>query len=162
MYRVSFTGYRPSKLPFFGEDDPLCISLKKRLSDKIGELADMGAQEFYTGMALGVDTWCAEEVLALKQLKPDIRLIAVIPCKGQEDKWSHAEKKRYNDILAQCSKVMCISPEYTADCMHRRNRALVDICDILVAVYDGKSGGTKYTVEYAEKKGRMISVIPPA
>lgn len=161
MYRVSFTGYRPSKLPFFGEDDPLCIALKKRIADKITELADKGAREFYTGMALGVDTWCAEAVLELRQSHPEIQLIALLPCRGQENKWNPAEKKRYNDILAQCNKVICLSPEYTSDCMHRRNRALVDSCDILVAIYDGKSGGTKYTVDYAQKKGRMISVIAP-
>ena len=70
MYRVSFTGYRPEKLPFFGEDDPLCIDMKKRLSVQIQSLIADGADEFYSGMALGVDTWAAEIVLELKKLYP--------------------------------------------------------------------------------------------
>ncbi|MBP1544550.1 MAG: DUF1273 family protein [Oscillospiraceae bacterium] len=161
MYRVSFTGYRPSKLPFFGEDDPMCAALKARISDKVEELYRLGATGFFTGMALGVDTWGAEAVLSLQKKHPEVRLYAMIPCRGQENKWSAADKQRYARILQLCSKVLCISPEYTSDCMHKRNRALVDICDFLVAVYDGRSGGTQYTVNYAEKQGKRVIVIPP-
>lgn len=160
MYRVSFTGYRPEKLPFFGEDDPMCIDLKERLFGKISELAADGAAEFYTGMALGVDTWSAEAVLRLKAARPEITLICVLPCPEQDAKWNAAQKKRYHGILEQCDKQLTISPRYTRDCMHKRDRALVDMCDILLAVYDGKEGGTKYTVEYAKKKGRKTIILP--
>lgn len=160
MYRVSFTGYRPEKLPFFGEDDPLCIELKERIFSKISALADDGATEFYTGMALGVDTWCAEAVLRLRAERSGIKLIAVIPCPEQDVRWNSAQKQRYRGILEQCDKLITISPKYTRDCMHKRNRALVDLCDILVAVYDGKEGGTKYTVDYAKKQGRITVILP--
>ena len=161
MYRVSFTGYRPDKLPFFGEDDPLCIELKRRIAENIYHLAEDGAREFYSGMALGIDMWCAEAVLELKKHRPEVRLTAMIPCPQQCDKWNVQQKRRYKDILAQCDQTICISPSYTSDCMHRRNRALVDICDVLLAVFDGRSGGTKYTVEYAQKKGRRVLLLPP-
>ena len=161
MYKVSFTGYRPQKLPFFGEDDPMCVGLKKRISRQIEKLTDSGAGEFFTGMALGVDIWCAEAVLELKASRPDIKLTAVIPCRGQELKWNSAEQRRYHDILERCDKVLCLAESYTKDCMLARNRTLVDLCDLLVAVYDGKSGGTKHTVDYAEKKGRRLVIIPP-
>ncbi len=161
MYRVSFTGYRPQKLPFSGEQDPMCIALKKRLYDKIVFLYEHGTAEFLSGMALGIDTWCAEAVLALKKLHPEIKLTAVLPCRGQEVRWSPADQQRYRNILAACDKVMCLSDHYTRECMLNRNRALVDLCDILLAVYDGRPGGTAYTVEYARKVGRKVLVIPP-
>lgn len=161
MYKVSFTGYRPAKLPFFGEDDPLCADLKKRIFDTVERLADSGATEFCTGMALGVDMWAAEAVLKLRESRPEITLIAMIPCRGQELKWSAAEQRRYHDILSQCNKAVCMSDVYTRDCMHRRNRALVDTCDVLIAVYDGQSGGTKYTYDYAKSLHKKIIVIPP-
>lgn len=161
MYKVSFTGYRPSKLPFFGEDDPLCTDLKKRIYDTVVSLADSGATEFYTGMALGVDMWGAEAVLKLRESRPEVTLTAMMPCRGQEAKWSAADQRHYHDILSQCNKAICISPTYTRDCMHKRNRALVDICDVLIAVYDGQSGGTKYTYDYAKSLRKKIIVIPP-
>ncbi len=161
MFRVSFTGYRPAKLPFYGDDDPACIELKERLANQIERLILDGADEFYSGMALGVDMWCAEAVIALREKYPQIRLIAFVPCKGQELRWNASEQARYRDILSRCQQVMCFSPVYTSDCMHKRNRALVDICDVLIAVFDGKSGGTKYTVDYAKKKNRSVIEISP-
>ncbi len=161
MYRVSFTGYRPTKLPFYGENDPLCIDLKNRIAATVLKLADSGATEFFTGMALGVDMWCAEAVLELQKIRPEIKLTAIIPCRNQEIKWNFSSQQRYRGILSRCGKVICISEVYTSDCMHKRNRALVDICDVLVAVYDGQSGGTKFTYEYAQKCGRKIITLPP-
>lgn len=161
MYRVSFTGYRPQKLGFFAEDDPMCVDLKQRLEKKINELYEYGARQFYSGMALGVDIWAAEAVLKLKKQHPDVVLSAVIPCRNQAEKWSADEQQRYSSVLARCDKVICISEEYTKDCMHKRNRALVELCDVLVAVYDGQSGGTKYTVNFAEKSRKKVIIVPP-
>ena len=161
MYRVSFTGYRPEKLPFRDEDDPRCIDLKKRLSEQIEKLIKDGADEFFSGMARGVDMWAAEAVLALKANYPNIRLTAVIPCPEQAEKWNAADQALYQDILAKCDKKLTTSPRYTSGCMQARNRALVDMCDILIAVFDGQSGGTANTVNYAKSKGRSTIVIEP-
>ena len=89
MYKVSFTGYRPQKLPFRGESDPACADLKRRIYAEIERLYEHGAGEFYTGMALGVDMWCAEAVLNLKSLHPEVRLVALLPCRGQESRWNY-------------------------------------------------------------------------
>ena len=161
MYRVSFTGYRPEKLPFFSEDDPMCVDLKSRLSKQIEKLIKDGADEFFSGMARGVDMWAAEAVLELKRTYPNIKLTAVIPCPEQADGWSSEDQDRYRGIMEACDKKIVISPRYSKGCMQKRNRALVDTCDILVAVYDGQSGGTKQTVDYAKSKGRMTMLIAP-
>ena len=161
MYRVSFTGYRPEKLPFFSEDDPMCVELKNRLSKQIEQLIKDGADEFFSGMARGVDIWAAEAVLELRRTYPDIKLTAVIPCPEQANSWSEEDRDRYHAILEACDKKLVISPHYSKGCMHKRNKALVDTCDILVAVFDGQSGGTKQTVAYAKSKGRKTLLITP-
>lgn len=161
MYRVSFTGYRPEKLPFFGEDDPMCIELKNRLSKQIKKLIEDGADEFFSGMARGVDTWAAEAVLELKRTYPHIKLTAVIPCSEQADSWGKEDQDRYRDILEECDKKLVISQHYSKGCMQKRDRALVDMCDVLVAVFDGQKGGTGFTVNYARSKGRKTIVISP-
>ena len=161
MYSVSFTGYRPAKLGFTGEGDPRCVKLRQMLSEAIAELVRQGADKFYTGMALGVDTWCALSVMELKKSYPEIGLYAVIPCPNQHERWSDCDKMRYRRIMDSCSDVICVSASYTKDCMLQRNRALVDSCDLLLAVYDGKSGGTKYTVDYANRCGKKVILIEP-
>ena len=51
-----------------------------------------------------------------------------------------------------CDKQTVLSPCYTAGCMQRRNRYLVDNASLLLSVYDGSGGGTGYTVGYALQK----------
>lgn len=43
-----------------------------------------------------------------------------------------------------------------------RNEMIVDACDEVVAFWDGKSRGTKHTIDFAEKKNKPVSVYWPA
>jgi uncharacterized phage-like protein YoqJ len=46
--------------------------------------------------------------------------------------------------------------------MHLRNEFMVDRSSRLIAVYDGESaGGTRYTLQYAMKKGLECIAIDP-
>jgi hypothetical protein len=36
---------------------------------------------------------------------------------------------------------------------------IAETCDILVAVWDGESKGTKHTITYARKQGKRVIVI---
>lgn len=161
MFRVSFTGHRPEKLPFFSEEDPLCVELKEKLEKTVRKLIADGAYAFYSGMALGVDMWAAELVLELKKEFPDITLTAVVPCPEQADKWSLEHRERYQGILERCDKVITTSPHYVKGCMMKRNKALVDLCDIIIAVFDGSKGGTMNTVNYAKSKKKKIEMLTP-
>lgn len=40
----------------------------------------------------------------------------------------------------------------------RRNKLIVDNADYILAFWDGKSKGTKYTIDYAKKSGKRVSV----
>jgi predicted Rossmann fold nucleotide-binding protein DprA/Smf involved in DNA uptake len=48
-----------------------------------------------------------------------------------------------------------------ADAAAERNRRLVDACDVLVAFWDGASGGTRRTIDRALDAGRELHVFPP-
>ncbi len=41
----------------------------------------------------------------------------------------------------------------------KRNEEMVDACDTVLAIWDGESKGTKYTLNYARKKGKEIIEI---
>lgn len=41
----------------------------------------------------------------------------------------------------------------------RRNDIIVDMADLVIAVWDGKSRGTKYVIEHASKAGKKVTVI---
>lgn len=159
-----YTGYRPHKLPWGGnEADPRCDQLKKRLFCETLHLADEGVNVFLSGMARGVDIWAAEEVIKIRQVKISlgIELWAVIPYERQAEAWPIEEQERYQRILSKADKVIQISKEYTRSCLHERNRYMVDHASHMIAVYDGKPGGTESTIGYARKKGLSITIIEP-
>lgn len=75
----SFTGHRPDKFNFkYNEEHIDCIRLKAKLIDEIEKLYLSGVKYFLTGCAVGVDIWCAEIVLQLKNKYEDIELFSVL------------------------------------------------------------------------------------
>ena len=164
LYRCcAFTGHRPAKFPWkYDENDPRCVELKAVLARQIEKLAAAGVTDFFTGMALGVDTWAAIAVLDLRERNPAIKFHCVLPCEGQEAKWSTSAQVRYRDILREADSVEYVKRTYDRKCMLERNQRLVDSAALLLAVYNGeKRGGTAATVRYAQKAGREIIVIDP-
>ena len=55
-------------------------------------------------MCEGFDLIAAEEVLNLKKEYPHIHLKCVVPFKGQAERYTQADKRRYDTILAQAMK----------------------------------------------------------
>ena len=105
---------------------------------------------------MGFDTIAAFAVLKLKERYPDIRLILVLPCFSQTRGWSQEDIEIYDDIKQKADKVVYTSQEYTRGCMHKRNRRLVDDSRYCICYLAERSGGTAYTVEYAQKKGLTV------
>ena len=110
---------------------------------------------------MGVDTFAAEAVLLLKEEFPEIILEAAIPCEDQPAFWKTNDRKRYYKIAERCDISTVLQKRYTNGCMQKRNRYMVDNSDIVIAVWDGSSGGTELTVRYAEKTGKKILPILP-
>lgn len=147
-----FTGHRT--IPEWQRDS---ISVALRVA--IRSLIQNGYQYFGTGGALGFDTMAAQMVLSLKTEFPSIKLILVLPCKNQTDKWEEKNRAIYEKIKSQADKVVYITDHYTPDCMMRRNRHLVDHSSVCVSYLTQKRGGTAYTVDYAHHKGvRVINL----
>lgn len=62
-YTCAFTGHRPQKLPWkYNETDSRCLALKTALSQQIMKLVGEGVTDFFSGMAEGTDTYCAQIV----------------------------------------------------------------------------------------------------
>ncbi len=152
-----FTGYRPDKFDFpFEENCPEYKTFYTRLSTAIAKLINDGCTQFYCGMAQGFDIAAGEHVALLKKLRPDIKLIGVVPFKGQEQKWSRKWQDRYFELLNACDEVITLNNEYTRWCFSQRNQYMVDRSRYCITYFDGKKGGTESTLKYASKNGRQI------
>ena len=152
-----FTGHRASKLPWGGdESDVRCVKLKQELYEIVTLLYREGIRWYVCGMALGCDTYFADAVLRARTECKGIKLEAAIPCLGQSARWNDGQRARYEHLVANCESKTVISPQYTFECMEKRNRYMVEKSGTLVAVTNGGSGGTLNTVNYAKKLGRRI------
>lgn len=156
-----FTGHRPAKLPWrYREDDPRCVALKKRLYDAVEAAYEQGYRHFLCGMAQGCDLYFCECVLELRAQYPDVTVEAAIPCPTQADAWPADQRERYGRLVAACDYETVVSAKYTSSCMQRRDRYMVDHASLLIAVFDGSPGGTRYTVQYAMGRGLDIVDLP--
>lgn len=159
----AFTGHRPKSFPWkYDEAAPDCVLLKEVLAEQIKMLADRGVTDFLSGMAQGVDIWSSQIVLDLQKKNPALKLHCVLPCKGQESKWTASAQEHYHSILVQANEVVYVGQEYSRDCMLERNRWMVEHSSILLAVYNGaRRSGTGATVRYALKQGQEVIIIDP-
>lgn len=101
-------------------------------------------------MARGVDIWAAEIVLRLRDEGRDIKLICASPYKGFERGWSADWQQRYNAVLRNADLVRYIYSGYSRACFQIRNEWMVNHSLLEIAVFNGQSGGTKNTIEYAK------------
>jgi len=159
----SFTGYRPEKFPWGDNESSVrCDLLKENIFHTARRVVvDFGIGHFICGMARGSDIFFCEAVLFLRDTFPEITIEAAIPHNGQSLRWPHEDKLRYSALVDKCDMVTVLNDEYSKNCMMRRNRYMVKNSSILIAVFDGKSGGTNNTVNYARNRGlEIIEIVP--
>ncbi len=146
---VCVSGHR--QIPF---DDAL--SLPPLLERTFLELYARGAREFRAGGALGYDMVAELKLLELQERLPDLRLCLYLPCRDQADRWSEHERRAYRYILDRADAIHYSEEAYVSGCMLKRNREMVQGCEVLVAYCTQSSGGTAYTVRYAKKLGVQV------
>ena len=148
-----FTGHRPEKLAM-----PEC-KIKAALETAIKAAVGDGYQTFISGMARGVDLWAAEIVLRLRDEGLPIRLICASPYEGFEYRWRAKWREMYRRVLGSADLVKFICSGYNPSCFQVRNEWMVDHSARVIAVYNGASGGTRNTLDYAAAQGLSIIKI---
>ncbi len=158
-----FTGHRPNRLPWRGNEwDERCLRCKARLDALLEQAYADGYRHFICGMAQGADLLFCEAVLRMKQRHAEVRMEAAIPFDGQADRWSVAQQERYRRLLAQCDLETYVQHDYTPNCMMRRNYYLVERSQRILALYDGTpSGGTYKTLLRGIQRGLEVIQLDP-
>lgn len=156
----AFTGNRPSKLPWgTNERDPRCVAIKKKIADEIARQYALGKRLFVCGMALGADTYFAEEAIKFRETHPDVMLEAAVPFAGQSGGWLVNDRIRYDELIEACDcvTVVCRAPSRWAPL--ERNEYMVNKSSVIIALSYSSSGGTAYTLSAAKRKNREIITI---
>lgn len=142
---LSVTGHRPENL---GGYAPVDSSKLRAFAREC--LVGLRPATVVTGMALGWDTAIAHACVDL-----GLPFIAAVPFVGQERKWGVTTQQEYRALLnrAQAVRVVCSGGYHPAKMQHR-NEWMVDNSDVLLALWNGSSGGTANCVRYAQKRNK--------
>lgn len=155
LHRCCFSGHRPEKL-----DEPE-EQVKAWLSEQIDRAITAGYTTFISGCAMGVDIWAGQLVLQKKAKNPALRLIAATPWPGFSNRWSIDWQVQYSDLLKNADLIVPVCNHYHNGVFQQRNEWMVDHSNRVIAFYNGAPGGTRNTIEYAEKKGVEVITNNP-
>jgi len=118
-----------------------------------------GFHTFLSGVECGFDLLCAETVLLMKLVRPElpIRLLAVIPFETQPVGWKKADYDLYFHVLSKCDGIVSINTQFTRDCRKKCASYLVDHSNRLLCYDDGSDDND--IVKYAREQGlQMINL----
>ena len=164
IYYIAFTGHRPNKLGGYDDTSPKRVALRNKIEETLQRAVDVHSKMYeivvISGGALGVDQDAARVARRM-----NIPFIVAQPCKNHESKWFEESKIKYRKMLELAREVVLVSngtyDELGAKCMQDRNIWMVDHCNVLIAVWDGSSGGTANCVNYAKSVNKPIVYINP-
>lgn len=151
-----FTGHRPEKLMF--ESEEVLKMIKSTLYFQIYDAVQNGFDKFISGVARGVDIWAAEYVLRIREEFPHIKLICAVPFHEHAKSFKGEDLYMLNSIMENADEVVYVSEHYSHDCFKKRNYYMVDRSSLLIGIVYDKRSGTGQTINYARKKGIVVSV----
>jgi uncharacterized phage-like protein YoqJ len=162
---VCFSGHRPAKLP--GRYDNLQHVGRVWLHQMMrAQLMELQPKKVITGGALGIDQEAFDIAWELMEKGLIEEVWMYLPCRGQESKWPSASQVNYRARLDKAEargwvKYIHDGPYPGAWCLQKRNVAMVDDTDAVIAIWDGSDGGTKNCRDYALSKNKKVMRINP-
>jgi len=148
-----FTGHRPEKLGMPEQ------RLRPLLEEAIRQAIQGGFTTFITGMAKGVDLIAAEIMLDLRRGDPRLKLVCALPYPGFGQHWGGGWTERFRRVLAEADTQEIVCPRSSYASYQLRNQWMVDHSGLVIAVFNGESGGTKNTLDYAKRNDVPCIII---
>ena len=137
--------------------NPVRVKLRQLMREQLVKLAP---EKTFSGMALGIDQDFVSVCIDLK-----IPFVAAVPFLEQASQWPEESQRIYYALLDEAVQVVYVSePGYAVWKMQKRNEWMVDQVGedgVVLAIWDGSSGGTGNCVKYAKRLDRQIVRINP-
>ena len=150
----SFTGHRTIKPEHRAK-------MPDMLTRAINYAYKEGCRDFLSGGAIGFDTLAAREVIRFRISHPDVRLVMILPCISQDDRWTEAQRNAYSYVLSNADETVYVNEEYTSGCMRERNFVLADRADILISYVGYSKSGSAQTETMAKRLGKRVYNLYP-
>lgn len=139
-----------------GEEKKIMVRARNILLRLIRE---QNVRYFGVGGAVGFDMMATEYLLDLKAHKEhQLKIISVLPYPAwrETEDWTDELRRREENILRACDKVVYVRPEFETGVFLLRDRKLVDGSAYCVSYCNRPRTGTAYTVKYALDRGVKV------
>ncbi|SNT61903.1 hypothetical protein SAMN05216276_108614 [Streptosporangium subroseum] len=108
----------------------------------------------------------ADQLFVEVLLQSDGTLRAVVPCQGYETTFEGTARQAYHRFLADAQTVTTLDYDEPGEAAYdAAGLFVVEHCEVLVAIWDGKParglGGTADAVAHARRLGREVIIIWP-
>lgn len=137
------------------------LPLQSAIKSAVKCLISKGVIYYGVGGAIGFDTLAAETLFELRKEFPQIRVILVYLFEGFYLQWSLNQQKKFQILLPQYDKIVCISNTPCREAFLARNRHLINHSTYCIAYCNRNNGGTAYTLQYAQDKKCNIKNLSP-
>lgn len=152
---LAVTGYKSHELGIFDDKHIGIKYIKKVLEKRIISFVEEGLEWVLISGQLGVELWCGEVVINLKQQFPQLKLAVLTPFFNQEERWNDQKKDHYRFVLQQADYVDTITKrDYESPSQLKlKNQFIVEKSDALLVVFDeDKPGSPSYYITYAKAR----------
>ncbi|MET0888335.1 MAG: SLOG family protein [Mycetocola sp.] len=164
-FHIALTGHRPNKLAGYNLNVPFYAALSSWLI----HIVETGLQKhehltLHSGLALGADTVWSHVILAVREQYPDrVAFVAEVPVMTQSSQWPSArDQKFWQKQIDTADLVNVYAESYSPRAMQLRNEGMLRPAQLVLAVWDGSTGGTGHAVRFAEKQGIPVFRMTPA
>jgi hypothetical protein len=164
---VGFTGHRPNRMPIGPE------RVLARLEEALGSIAraERARDAAATLTALSALAEGSDRLFARAALRLGYRLEAVLPFPSAEYERTFADaaaSEGFRGLLKAAARITELPGSLgdTKAAYEAAGHRIVESCDVLVAVWDGKPaagrGGTPVIIEYALSRVRQVILVDAA
>lgn len=127
---------------------------RELMSKILDRVIEKGFDTLITGVAVGADLMAASVAM-----DKNIDILAAIPFKGQEARYSKDQKELYEAIMAHPRTTKeYVSESYHKGAYFKRNRYMVNRSSMVIAFMNNSKSGTGYTVDFAQSEGVEIFI----
>jgi uncharacterized phage-like protein YoqJ len=130
-----------------------------RLGEEIEMAIKRGKTTYISGAMSGWDTIAAEQVLICKKKYPQIKCAVIVPFSENffnKKNWTPEWEGRMRRVIEKADFHTYLFEKNHRGAYFERDRLMVDLSSEVIAYYDGGTGGTKYSLDYAVKKGKKV------
>lgn len=164
--RCAIIGQHPMRFPWgFDEEDESCGKMKMELAQQIMVLRQNGVSQFLVACDCGVGLYAAEIVNGLRMTDRDLMLLCYTPHEEQATKWAPYLRERYFTMLENSTHISAVCPVDIPDAQLQAYKKIIDLADVMLAVYDGDTPATgnaeDRALAYAEGQHKSLVLLHP-